>query len=293
VTLIADLGVDITASDTPDAKLVEVSHDQARRWLEERNIDNRSLTSDRAQEYAEQIRTGTWALNGDTVRFARPEGGEPPRLLDGQHRLEAIALSGTTVRTFLVVGLDPTSQDTMDQGTVRSGAQVLGMHHIPNPNTTRAAAQLVWAYKKGVLGEATSRKRRAAVNILVPFVKEHQTELAQAVAQGSALRRHHTGTVGTAAAAYYILHEAGPGRIGAFWGDLMDGGGRTMGHPVWTIRRALIKEAETRRKAQSRIVLAWYIQAWNAYNADRGLEKVSWAPDRHAFPLATVVTSDG
>lgn len=82
---------------------------------------NRRIDARRVKELTTDIQNGNWQLNGDTIRFNKK--GE---LIDGQHRLTAIAKSGCTVMTGVTRNIE-NDVTIIDRGKVRSTAQVLQM----------------------------------------------------------------------------------------------------------------------------------------------------------------------
>lgn len=279
---------DITVAYEPTATFVDVTPAMAAEWLGERNTRNRNLSGLRAGGYSAQMVSGDWKLNGDPIRFACPLGGEPPQLLDGQHRLEAIHKADITVRCLLVTGLEPESQTTMDQGQKRTPAQVLGMRGLGDPNNIAAAAQLCYGYTHRLLARKTGADRRATITQLTEFVDAHAESLSAAVRQGWSLRRWGVPVrVSTAGAAYWICAQASPGRVQAFWGPLLDGANLPAYSPQWTLRRALLGEARRgARRTESRIVLAWFVKGWNCWMVDEEMHGLLWKAGVEAFPVA-------
>jgi hypothetical protein len=282
---------DVTSSAEPAATFVDVTPEMAWLWLTERNTHNRSLSDLRASDYATQIGRKEWMVNGDTVRFAWPLGDEPPRLLDGQHRLEAIYRSGRVVRCLLVTGLDPESQKTIDQGQKRTPAQVLAMRGVGDPNNVAAAAQLCYGYTHRLLARKVGRERRATISQLAEFVDTHAETLATATKQGRSLREWGVPvTVSTAGAAYWVCAQASPGQVAAFWGPLLDGANLPVGSPQLKLRQALFTESRKgARRTESRIVLAWFIKTWNSWMIDDEVYALSWKPTVEPFPVASVI----
>lgn len=74
------------------------------------NTGNRPLRKAVVQRYATDMENGDWQDNGDPIRF-----DTNGRLIDGQHRLEAVILSDTPIDAWVLRGLKPETQKTMDQ----------------------------------------------------------------------------------------------------------------------------------------------------------------------------------
>lgn len=93
----------------------------AKEYLKLNMACNRHIDARRVKELTTDIQNGNWQLNGDTIRFNKK--GE---LIDGQHRLTAIANSGCTVMTGVTRNIE-NDVTIIDRGKVRSTAQVLQM----------------------------------------------------------------------------------------------------------------------------------------------------------------------
>jgi hypothetical protein len=78
------------------AEIVLVTLEIAAQWLD-RNPQNRRIVQSRVSFYAAQMQAGSWKLTHQGIAF-----DEYGNLVDGQHRLYAVILSGTP-RPFLGV----------------------------------------------------------------------------------------------------------------------------------------------------------------------------------------------
>jgi len=65
--------------------------------LLDRNIENRNISSSKVAEYARYMHRGQWSLTGQPVIVS-----DSGRLLDGQHRMQAVLNYGAPVQ-FLIV----------------------------------------------------------------------------------------------------------------------------------------------------------------------------------------------
>lgn len=100
-------------------RIMDVDKDMADSFLEKNNT-NRVLNQYRVKKYAEQMRSGEWKMNGQSIIIGS-DGG----LLNGQHRLWAISLFDLNIPLLFCFNVDPNAFDTIDTGTGRSGSDVL------------------------------------------------------------------------------------------------------------------------------------------------------------------------
>ena len=109
------------ANDHPTMETILVTPALAELWLRSWNYDNRPLRSSRVRALAADMVAGRFTLNNDMITFA-PDG----RLLNGQHRLSAVVLSGVSVLMIVAYGLDPKTQLNMDSQLKRNMSDFMG-----------------------------------------------------------------------------------------------------------------------------------------------------------------------
>lgn len=97
-----------------EISIVTVTPEMASRWLEA-NTHNRSLNSKYAQLLADEMRGGRWQFTHQPIAF--DENGV---LIDGQHRLTGVVLSGITCDFVVAFGMKPESQLVVDKNKLRS-----------------------------------------------------------------------------------------------------------------------------------------------------------------------------
>lgn len=95
--------------------------------LLQNNQNNRPLDKARISLYTHAIESGQWVLNGDTIKLS-PLG----RLLDGQHRLNAIVRAGVPVVTVIAYDVDESVFPTIDCNKVRTSGDALHIMNIKN-----------------------------------------------------------------------------------------------------------------------------------------------------------------
>ena len=102
-------------------EVMKVSPEMATKWLE-KNIVNRRIRDYKVNAYARDMKNGDWRLNGEAIVF-----NKSGQLVDGQHRLNAIAKSGVTVSTLVVNEVKDEDAEIFDEGITRKPADSLVM----------------------------------------------------------------------------------------------------------------------------------------------------------------------
>ena len=94
-----------------ESKTALVTPEMCRDWLS-RNPANRKLDRRIIDQYARDMASGDWELNGETICIDWNNN-----LINGQHRCTAGLKAGVPFETVLVTGLPPKARDTIDGGT--------------------------------------------------------------------------------------------------------------------------------------------------------------------------------
>lgn len=109
-----------SASEEMTLAIETVTPAQAKRWLEVDNHRNRKIRDFRISYLSDEINAERWQTTHLGIAFD-PKGN----LLDGQHRLAAIAKAGKPVRIVVARNVPAEAYIAMDRGSVRSIADVL------------------------------------------------------------------------------------------------------------------------------------------------------------------------
>jgi hypothetical protein len=120
----------------------------ANKWLE-KNTRNRPIDKARVRNYVADMLRGAWTMSTDAIGFC-----EDGVLINGQHRLSAVCISGCAVPMLVVTGLDRGSQATMDIGQPRKvDQQIKLLFDIKNSrvaaSVTRALVE--WDFSRWAL----------------------------------------------------------------------------------------------------------------------------------------------
>ncbi len=106
--------------------VVKVTPEIATDWLDNRNLsenrpfNNRSVSTHIVDKYAEIMADGRWMLTHQGIAFDR-EGW----LVDGQHRLKAVIVSGVAVELLVTPDCDPGTFAVLDTGFSRQASQLI------------------------------------------------------------------------------------------------------------------------------------------------------------------------
>jgi hypothetical protein len=152
---------------------VIVTPEMAAELLKKNTENFRRPECKRVALYAEEMQSGNWADNGDTIKL----NGDI--LLDGQHRLMAVVRSGCSVPMIIVSGIKA-SAATIDRGKPRSIASWLSHDGFKNANVLASSARLCICHQKGFWTKA-HQLSQVADSELIKFIADNNESLQSAI----------------------------------------------------------------------------------------------------------------
>lgn len=264
---------------------VELTPEEATRLLE-LNTLNRPLNETHVKRIANQIATGKWKFNGDTIKIS-----EDNQVLDGQHRLWACVEAKTTIRTILVRGVERDAFATIDTlRKPRSGADVLALSGASRHRQyTSAALQWLIRWQRGILEQYRAPQNRVE-NSDVEVSYQDNPGIERAVERVMPLR----GLVSPASIGffYYVLANRSPELAERMVFTLENPAGISMNDPFFRLRMYLSGERSKRR--DSIMTFALMFKAANAAFHNRELKTLAWRNQGQApepFPKLEVVSN--
>lgn len=88
--------------------------------------NNKKLRQETLMRYVQDIRNGRWKSDtGESIKFSKSG-----RLIDGQHRLNAIIIAGMTLVLLVARGLDDEVFDVLDTGSKRTACDIFKIKGI-------------------------------------------------------------------------------------------------------------------------------------------------------------------
>jgi hypothetical protein len=130
-----------------------------------RNVSNRPMSQNWARELAADMRAGRWQQTHQGIAIA-----DDGTLVDGQHRLRAIELSGIPQEMLVARGLPRSTFAAVDQGRRRTPGQLvamIGLRREPTRIASMARTILLCAYDQTIPSNPE----------VLEFVSEYGTQL--------------------------------------------------------------------------------------------------------------------
>lgn len=233
-----------------------------------KNLSNRKLSGPAVTRWANAMRAGEWKVNGESIKFNTDD-----ELVDGQHRLKAVVVSGVTVDSVVIRGLEKTAFETLDSGKGRNWGDCLYILNYKNPNALAAAARMLIKYETRYWEKtAVKHMKKPSSNDLLAVLDRHP-ELSD-FANQYMLRPQFTPLIPHSVGmfCYYLASRIDKTRAKEFFAALASGEGHEAPvrlHQVLEERRQEYIKPSTDEKC------AWVIQAWNACYNEKPLRRLS------------------
>lgn len=128
-----------------EVSVVRMTPKQAQELLDEslkKGTNVRRLSERMVERLVRDIEAGNWSPGAASIKT-----NSKGLLIDGQHRLAAIAKSGRTLQVVWFQNVD--REECIDQGYRRTAAQLLKQQGVAYPIVAAAVARSAWRYDEG------------------------------------------------------------------------------------------------------------------------------------------------
>lgn len=244
---------------SPQVKITLITPDKAAQLLEN-NTHNRKVSTLNVRKYATAMTQGKWHANGDPIRIDK-DG----RLLDGQHRLQAIIQSGIEQTMVLITNLDPECFTTIDTGRLRNLSDILSIEGHSKYVTLKAAGiRFIYELCQGKEASAISGGVKLSHEEALAFARSLDGYYSEIDDLGRLTVAVKLLGSQAAASLYYLLGLVNRRMRNDFFRYLDTGADMPRKHPVLVLRGKLIS---TRGEGSGRAsdIVPWVLSAWKAF----------------------------
>jgi hypothetical protein len=265
------------------AEVIVITPEMAKKYLL-RNVRNRKLSAKTVQKYAEDMRTGRWTLNGETIQFNTK--GE---LQNGQHRLNAVILANVHLPFLVVTGIeDDRAFETIDQGLARGAHTVMQLKGIPNAKRKQSFAKnlLSWDMTEDKGNFSLSAGKIFSNTEIVDYYEKHSVEIdfVYELFQDAQILRT-CKAYSAVFVALILCFRADPEKTYTFIEKFKTGANLSENSPILLLRNKLtnvtVKEGGRRWATE---VMALIIKAFNNYAAGKTQRQLRWNMEVEKFP---------
>lgn len=259
-----------------------ITPDTAKTMLK-KNSCNRPLRKSNLHYLSDEIKSGNWMLTGDPIKFSTKG-----ILLDGQHRLNAIIMSGKSVETFVATDCDEKIFTVIDTGASRSASDVFVINGVPNSLEVGAVSRLIIKYKKGYFNKAdTHIKKKLSNESLLAFYKRNKTRIGEALETARYVKTFLPNvSKSIIGGLYFIFSEIDEKKAEQFFESLSNGIDLEKDDPILLLRDKMIKEREWSNNSGFNTVgnLALSFTAWNHFRKRKKLDRLIWDRRNEEMP---------
>lgn len=246
-------------------KLITITPELANQLLK-KNSKNRPLNISRSKRLAEAIKRGEWQMNADTIRIS-----ETGVLLDGQHRLQAIAFSGIPVQALLVKGLPDDVFKTIDTNAkIRGATDILAINGEKNYRALAGAAKFlfIWQNSNGqVINQGGSLS--LATPIQIQEVLSENPGLKNWVSRCVSSRFIKDNcSCSFMSFAFYVFEQKDAEKANSFYEKLITGAGLSQNCPILKLRDFISFAKKDRKQYKKNIYAAYVFKAFKLYLRD-------------------------
>ena len=245
-----------------------------------KNYSNRKLTMSNVRFLSRQMKEGKWLFDGQPIRF-----DEFGRLLDGQHRLNAIIHSDTEQEFLIVSGIPSDSFKVMDTGKNRSGGDALSILGVEYANYVSATARLVIKHKKGSYSVTGSESKISNTDVVEWY--ENNKEVVEVAKKSYDLYKAFSKVLSMSYIMYliYVFSEKNVIEAELFIDELCYGTNIDRKSPSNVLRRVLISDKMSKSSMSANHKNAIIFKAWNAFRMKKSISILRYNKETENFPI--------
>jgi hypothetical protein len=244
------------------------------------NVGNRKLSKSHVRFLSGEMVKGNWKFDGQPIRLT-----SSGRVLDGQHRLNAIIQSKTSQDFLIVEGIEIDAFKVMDTGKGRSAADILGIKGFKYSAYLSQAIKSILAHKRGSNNAKGGEKRSSNTDVL-NFMEGNADYLQELAEESSKLYTKFNKVLKLSDLIFYkyLTDKKNYADSERFWNEVCLGIDLKENSATRRFRDFLIKDRVSKSSLPSRERKAVFVKAWNAYRLNKPVKFLRWNKEKETFP---------
>lgn len=228
------------------------------------NQGNRSIRLAKKAQYVDDIRSGRWQLNGETIVVSK-EGA----LNNGQHRCSAVIEAEAAMPTIIVFGVEKETRKTVDQGANRSPGDHLAIEGYAYATALAAVCRFVLAYERGNCERLAETNRITATEVVERAMEDKlmQESAAWSYKHSRAKRFAPPSVLGFC---HYFFSQRDRNTAEHFLDQVINGLELHEYDPAYVVRERLIDLGSKLREHKIEIL----VRGWNAFRENRQVTRL-------------------
>lgn len=251
------------------SEIITITPEIAKLWLTIYNKKNRRIYPARIRKYIRDIEAGLWKLNGESIKIS-----DQNILLDGQHRLMAVAQCGRQIETVVTTNIPGEHGvfETIDAGAPRSAADAMRLEGLQYAALVPAIVRAVADYDSG-----TSWDRSMSHVEVKSIIDKDYSSFADAAKAGDEMK--HVVIPSSWGAFYYMAEKHWPESISAFHDKIKNMTNISEGSPIIALNKAFAQLPRKSRTDKIGIIERCII-AFNAYLQGQKMKQIRLSKKR-------------
>ena len=260
-----------------NATIINIDANKATEYLKFNTV-NRPLNQAHVAFLASEMINGNWKLNGEAICF------ENGKLVNGQHRLNAIIIADVKIDMLVVSECEVGSFKTFDSGRNRTISEVFSIIGIPY---AALISSIIGRYKRisiqakegkvNVGRSLTGAKKQSKIEL----EKEYNStpELYQSIAKFSfPMGQKHilTGVEIGGYVSFLIKDKKHPNEFVMSFFEMLSRGKNISNTTIELLRDRLLDDKLSNAKLTPKYKQMLIIKAWNCYVKDVNLKTLRW-----------------
>lgn len=257
---------------------VQVTPEIAVQLLQNNYGHNRPLKASVVKRYANMMRTDEWnARAADPIKVS-VDG----MLLNGQHRMNAVIISGETIPMTIETGLEVGDYKSIDQGSTRTGADIIGEEK--NRYAKAAGIKAIINFNKGKEGQKIFHD--LVTNKEVGDWLEDEGLDSLDHVNFNVWKK----SLNVPPSVYYLFSSQAqsidPQAFDAFTTMLCEGVGLTSSHPILKMRNYLLSPLRPKRRNETEMTKMYQllVKTWNTWRQGKTIKGQLRVPNKWTLP---------
>lgn len=265
----------------PSFKLETISPSVADELLK-KNTHNRPLKMAYVRTLADAMTNGLWRDDtGEAIKIA-----EDGTIVDGQHRLKAIIVSGKQIRFLVMRMADKEIFKFIDSGLKRTGGDALATNGVKNASWVAAIIKSYNAVKNQKIQD--TRQAGGLSNAQVVELYFSNERLWQEIFKKASKYYNEFSKIingSTIGGMYALFHEINPSDAEVFFDGLCKGTSLSESDAIFLLRQRLTNDKISKGRLTLQYKQALIIKAWNYYRAGKAVRSLKWNSIDEEFPV--------
>lgn len=258
-----------------------ITPDIAKKYLES-NVMNRLISQPKVLRYADDMKNGKWKEEtGELIKISKFG-----RLLDGQHRLEAVIKSKCSIYFYISFNVDESVFDVLDTGKSRNASDCFRIAGVKLNNTIPSIIAQYNLLEDGrKYGQQANAKSTNAELLQQYYENELFWQNVAKNAHKSYIAFAKILAQSTIGGFYAHFYNINPDKAYLFINQLTTGSDIS-NNTIAILRNKLMQDKLSPRKMTMTLKMALIIKTWNYFMRGETVKVLKFDIIRDEFPIA-------